>query len=137
MGVRYPLLCSRRCMLPLSGGLRDRRPGSLARAASSLGTVTMGQHGTGSELGFRQFSFHHAMQVLQNSAFCAFSAFSAFPPCYFPLCLSTLGRAADLWNIPSISSLLCRDTVLTVTAHDDLIFLIQHRHHEMLAVHVP
>ena len=37
-----------------------------------------------------------------------------------------LGRAADLWNFPSISSLLSRDTVLTVAAHDYVVtaFLI-------------
>src|SRR5207249_12119495 len=90
---------------------------SLAKAASPLGAVTTGFHGTNGERGFKPFSFHHTMQVLRVNAFCTFSAFLAFPPCYVPLCLSTSGRAADLWNIPSISSLLSRDTTLTVAAH--------------------
>jgi hypothetical protein len=96
----------------------------------------MGQQGTSSELGFRQFSFHHAMQVLRDNAFCAFSAFPAFPPCYFPLCLSTLGGAADLWNIPSISSLLSSDTVLIVAAHDHFIFLVEHQHNKVLPIDI-
>jgi hypothetical protein len=77
----------------------------------------MGFQGTNWELGFRQCSFHHAMQVLRIGTFCAFSVSSAFPPCYVPLCLSTSGKAADLWNVPSISSLLWRNTILTVAAH--------------------
>jgi len=79
----------------------------------------MGKHGTNWELGFKQFSFHHLMQVLQDSTFCAFSMLPAFPQCYFPLYLSASGKAVDLWNIPSISSLFESDTVLTVTAHLD------------------
>jgi len=124
MGVRYPLLCSRRCVLP-SWGVVVTNSKSLARAASSLGTVTMGLPGTSLELGFRQCSFHHTMQVLRDHAFCAFSAPPAFPPCSVPLCLSTLGKAANLWNVPSISSLLRRDTVLTVVAHELSIHVIQ------------
>src|SRR5439155_16459343 len=65
----------------------------------------------------RQCSFHHVMQVLRVRRFSTFSLPPAFPLCYFPLCLSTSGRVADLWDIPSIPILLCRDTVLTVTAH--------------------
>ena len=56
------------------------------------------------ELGLKQFSFHRTMQVLRNDDFCAFSSPSAFPPCCVPLCLSTSGKAVDLWNIPSSSS---------------------------------
>src|SRR5712691_3037066 len=85
----------------------------------------MGLPGTSLELGFRQCSFHHTMQVLRDHAFCAFSAPPAFPPCSVPLCLSTLGKAANLWNVPSISSLLSRDTVLTVVAHELSIHVIQ------------
>ena len=84
----------------------------------------MGFQGTNWELGFRQCSFHHAMQVLRIGTFCAFSVSSAFPPCYVPLCLSTSGKAADLWNFPSISSLLWRNTILTVAAHQRIARLI-------------
>ena len=84
----------------------------------------MGFQGTNWELGFRQCSFHHAMQVLRIGTFCAFSVSSAFPPCYVPLCLSTSGKAADLWNFPSISSLLWRNTILTVAAHQRIERLI-------------
>ena len=77
----------------------------------------MGFQGTNWELGFRQCSFHHAMQVLRTDTFCTFSVSSAFPPCSVPLCLSTSGKAADLWNFPSISSLLWRGTIRTVAAH--------------------
>ena len=66
----------------------------------------MGQKGTDLELGLKQYSLHHTMQVLQVNAFCTFSAFPALPPCYVPLCLSTLGEVADLWDIPSIPILL-------------------------------
>lgn len=59
----------------------------------------MGQKGTDLELGLKQSSFHHTMQVLRNHPFCAFSEFPALPPCYFPLCLSTSGKVADLWDI--------------------------------------
>ena len=45
----------------------------------------MGHDGTNWELGFRQSSFHHTMQVLRNSTFCVFSVLSAFPPCSCPL----------------------------------------------------
>src|SRR6266568_1367306 len=76
---------------------------SLAREASSSGALPTGRHQTNLELGFRQCSFHHTMQVLRNHDFCAFSSPSALPPCYVPLCLSTSSKAADLWNIPSIS----------------------------------
>ena len=86
----------------------------------------MGFQGTNWELGFRQCSFHHAMQVLRIGTFCAFSVSSAFPPCYVPLCLSTSGKAADLWNFPSTSSLLWRNTILTVAAHQRLARLICH-----------
>jgi len=86
----------------------------------------MGFQGTNWELGFRQCSFHHAMQVLRIDTFCAFSVSSAFPPCYVPLCLSTSGKAADLWNFPSISSLLGRDTILTVAAHQRIQRFIGH-----------
>ena len=48
----------------------------------------MGLVGTDWELGFKQCSFHHAMQVLRGCAVCAFSAPPAFPPCYRPFCLS-------------------------------------------------
>src|SRR5712692_7544614 len=84
----------------------------------------MGFQGTNWELGFRQCSFHHAMQVLRIDTFCAFSVSSAFPPCYVPLCLSTSGKAADLWNFPSISSLLWRNTILTVAAHQRIAGLV-------------
>jgi len=69
------------------------------------------------ELGLKHFSFHHIMQVLQGSAFCAFSALPTLPPCCFPLCLSTSGEAADLRDIPLIPVLLGSYMVLTVTAH--------------------
>jgi hypothetical protein len=45
----------------------------------------MGLQGTDWELGFKQCSFHHIMQVLRDRAFCAFSALPAFPPCSCPL----------------------------------------------------
>src|SRR6266851_7571470 len=48
----------------------------------------MGLVGTNWALGFKQCSFHHAMQVLRGCAVCAFSAPPAFPPCYRPFCLS-------------------------------------------------
>ena len=78
-------------------------PVSLAREASSSGALPTGRHKTNLELGFRQCSFHHTMQVLRNGDFCAFSSPSALPPCSVPLGLSTSSKAADLWNIPSIS----------------------------------
>ena len=92
---------------------------SHAKAASVSSAFPMGKSGTNWELGFKQCSFHHLMQVLQDSTFCAFSMLPAFPQCYFPLYLSASGKAVDLWNIPSISSLFESDTVLTVTAHLD------------------
>ena len=66
----------------------------------------MGKNGTDWELGFKQFSFHHVMQVLRVNNFSVFSLFPAFPPCYCPLCLSASGKAADLWDIPPIPILL-------------------------------
>jgi hypothetical protein len=45
----------------------------------------MGLHGTDLELGFKQCSFHHIMQVLRDYDFSAFSSFPALPPCYCPL----------------------------------------------------
>src|SRR5712691_8785753 len=92
---------------------------SHAKAASVSSAFPMGKSGTNWELGFKHCSFHHLMQVLQDSTFCAFSMLPAFPQCYFPLYLSASGKAVDLWNIPSISSLFESDTVLTVTAHLD------------------
>src|SRR5260221_5364520 len=92
---------------------------SHAKAASVSSALPMGKSGTNWELGFKQCSFHHLMQVLQDSTFCAFSMLPAFPQCYFPLYLSASGKAVDLWNIPSISSLFESATVLTVTAHLD------------------
>src|SRR6266446_6461319 len=94
---------------------------SQAKAASVSSALPMGKSGTNWELGFKQCSFHHLMQVLQDSTFCAFSMLPAFPQCYFPLYLSASGKAVDLWNIPSISSLFESDTVLTVTAHFDAV----------------
>src|SRR4029453_13296236 len=55
------------------------------------------------ELGLKQFRFHRTMQVLRNDDFSTFSSPSALPPCCVPLCLSTSGKAVDLWNIPSSS----------------------------------
>jgi hypothetical protein len=69
------------------------------------------------ELGFKQCSFHHTIQVLQGCDFCAFSSPPALPPCYFPLYLSVSGKAADLRDIPLIPWLLRSDTVLAVTTH--------------------
>src|SRR5262249_55228691 len=80
----------------------------------------MGRRLTNWELGFKQCSFHHIMQVLQDNAFCAFSASPALPPCCFPLCLSTSGKVADLRDIPSIPGLLRSYIVLTVATHGDV-----------------
>ena len=57
-----------------------------------------------SELGLKQCSFHHAIQVLQVCDFCAFSSPPALPPCYFPLGLSTSGKAADLRDLLRVPS---------------------------------
>ena len=45
----------------------------------------MGHDGTNWELGFKQYSFHHAFQVLRVCNFSAFSLPPAFPPCCCPL----------------------------------------------------
>src|SRR2546430_3809437 len=52
-----------------------------------------------SELGLKQCSFHHTIQILRVCDFCAFSSPPALPPCYFPLCLSTSGKVADLRDL--------------------------------------
>jgi hypothetical protein len=41
----------------------------------------MGHDGTNWELGFKQCSFHHIIQVLRGWSFSAFSLPPAFPPC--------------------------------------------------------
>src|SRR5207237_5131677 len=58
---------------------------SLAKSASSLGALAMGLAETDWELDFKQFSFHHIMQVLRVCRFSTFSLSPAFPPCYCPL----------------------------------------------------
>ena len=45
----------------------------------------MGHDGTNWELGFKQYSFHHAFQVLRVCNLSAFSLPPAFPPCSCPL----------------------------------------------------
>src|ERR1700675_972232 len=66
----------------------------------------MGLVGTDWELGFKQCSFHHAMQVLRVCAVCAFSAPPAFPPCSGPFCLSAPVRRLT----SRISSKSCPDS---------------------------
>ena len=60
-------------------------PSSRAKSASSLGALAMGLAGTDSELDFRQYSFHHIMQVLRVCSFSTFALPPALPPCYCPL----------------------------------------------------
>jgi len=72
------------------------------------------------ELGLKQCSFHHTIQILQVCDFCAFSSPPALPPCYCSLRLSTLGEAADLRDSPSIPWLLGSDTALVITTHTPL-----------------
>src|SRR5882724_1633955 len=61
----------------------------------------MGHDGTNWELGFKQYSFHHAFQVLRVCNFSAFSLPPAFPPCSCPLAFRhqvrrlTSGRSSD------------------------------------------
>src|SRR5712691_6142370 len=66
----------------------------------------MGLVGTDWELGFKQCSFHHAMQVLRVCAVCAFSAPPALPPCSCPFCLSAPVRRLT----SRISSTSCPDS---------------------------
>ena len=60
-------------------------PSSRAKSASSLGALARGLAGTDWELDFRQYSFHHIMQVLQVCSFSTFTLPPAFPPCSCPL----------------------------------------------------
>src|SRR5438552_19061007 len=61
----------------------------------------MGHDGTNWELGFKQYSFHHAFQVLRVCNCSAFSLPPAFPPCSCPLAFRhqvrrlTSGRSSD------------------------------------------
>src|SRR5262245_29573482 len=47
--------------------------------------MAIGRSATDWELGFKQCSLHHIMQVLRVCDFCAFSSPPAFPPCCCPL----------------------------------------------------
>ena len=83
----------------------------------------MGHDGTNWKLDFRQCSFHHIMQVLRVCAFCAFSAPPAFSAMLLFPSLSASGKAADLWDIPSIPILWLRDTVRVVAAHRSFVIV--------------
>ena len=52
------------------------------------------------KLGFNLCRFHHASRTCGASHY-ILSCLAAFPTCYFPLCLSTLGRLAVLEGICS------------------------------------
>jgi hypothetical protein len=78
-------------------------PRSLAREASSSGALPTGRDETNWALGVSQSRLHQTRRGLRDGDFCAFSAPAALPPCYGPRGLSTAGKAADLWNMPSIS----------------------------------
>jgi len=60
-------------------------PSSRAKSASSLGALARGLAGTNWELDFRQYSFHHIMQVLRVCSFSTFALPPALPPCCCPL----------------------------------------------------
>ena len=77
----------------------------------------MGLHGTDWELGFKQCSLHHIMQVSRGRAFCAFSALPAFPPCCCPLAFRHPVRRLTYGTFLRFPSSLWRNTVLVVTAH--------------------
>src|SRR5205823_13807280 len=55
-----------------------------SKANSSLCALAVGLEGTDWELGFKQFSFYHIMQVLRIYDFSTFSSSPAFPPCSCP-----------------------------------------------------
>src|SRR5262249_32845876 len=77
--------------------LTERDALSVARTGKHL--VRRSVDGSGmdrSELGLKQCSFHHTIQILRVCDFCAFTSPPAFPPCYCPLRLSTSGKAGDL-----------------------------------------
>src|SRR5712691_13214650 len=90
---------------------------NMSERALSSDALAMGQLKTNWELGFRQSSFHHTMQVLRNSTFCVFSVLSAFPPCSCPLAFRPQVKRLTYGTFPSIPILLSRDTVLTIAAH--------------------
>ena len=75
--------------------------GPLAKSALSLDALAMGLACAGSELGFKQCSFHHTTQVLRGGNFSVFSLSLAFPPCSCPLCLSASGKSVHLKVPPS------------------------------------
>ena len=77
----------------------------------------MGLQGTNWELGFKQCSLHHIMQVLRDRAFCAFSALPALPPCCCPLAFRHPVRRLTYGTFLRFPSSLWRDKVLVVTAH--------------------
>jgi hypothetical protein len=60
-------------------------PESRAQSASSSGALARGLAGTDEELDFRQYSFHHIMQVVRVCSFSTFALPPALPPCCCPL----------------------------------------------------
>src|SRR5438046_5083785 len=80
----------------------------------------MGHDGTNWELGFKQYSFHHAFQVLRVCNLSACSLPPAFPPCACPLAFRhqvrrlTSGRSSDF-----PSTCVVGNTTCAVVAHQD------------------
>ena len=66
-------------------------------------------------LGFKQFSFHQTMRVLQGIVFSIFSAILALRACSCPLWVSPLGRLVGLEGIsPNLQHLF--DAINSVTS---------------------
>src|SRR5919109_3410630 len=80
-----------------------------------------------SELGFRESTFRHITQVLQDSGLGIVSPFPALPACYFPLPLSIPGWLVNLEMSLLISPDHFGDTVVTVTAHAALNIRIKYK----------
>jgi hypothetical protein len=77
------------------------------------------------KLGFKQFSFHHADRTRSASPYIS-SGLSAFSLCYFPLCLSTLGKVSVLEG--HLLSTFCSfgsNLIHAETAHLDVANIIE------------
>src|SRR5260221_13557496 len=79
-----------------------------------------------SELGFRESTFRHITQVLQDNRWGIVSLFPALPACYFPLPLSIPGWLVNLEMFLLISPDHFGVAVVTVTAHAAFDVRIQH-----------
>src|SRR6266852_4432622 len=103
----------------------------MAKATSYLGALAMGHDGSNWELGFKQYSFHHAFQVLRVCNFSACSLPPAFPPCSCPLAFRhqvrrlTSGRSSDFPSTyVAIQHVLSwRNRILLPTMTSNLCFL--------------